>query len=120
MKITLCGLFLSLVFLGLTCTRAAADMSGGNARPGPSLAQCNSQLDTTSKELELAQVEIERLNAVLKDKDGQIKALQDENTGLKESRPVGVGSLPWWLPWLIALIAAVLAYLIGQRTGKSR
>jgi|GEM_PF-5052646 len=148
MKKAACVLALFVAFLpGIPSgVQAGADIVGSGA---PSLSRVKSSRSASleecpadspvKKELELARVEIGRLNALLAEKDALLKskeaeliekdaqiksvpAAPAETAPLKQSplpEEAAKSGIPPWLPWLVALLAVIMAFIIGRGRGGS-
>lgn len=143
MKKAACVLALFVMFLpGI---QAGADLVGSGppslsrAKSSRSVPQEECPVDCpVKKELEQARVEIERLNVLLAEKDARLKSkeaeLIEKDSQIKavpvapavterlkqEPLPVETakGGIPSWLPWLVALLAVIMAFVIGLGRGR--
>lgn len=148
MKKAACVLALLVIFLpGIPSgAQAGADMVGSGP---PSLSRAKSSRSVSpeecpvdcpvKKELGEARLEIERLNVLLAEKDAQLKskeaellekdaqikavpAAPAETESLKQvplPAETAKSGIPPWLPWLVALLAVIMAFVIGRGRGGS-
>lgn len=148
MKKASCVLALLVIFLpGIPSgVQAGADMVGSGP---PSLSRAKSSRSLSpeecpvdcpvKKELGQAREEIERLNVLLAEKEAQLKSKEVELTEkdaqikavpvapAETERPKveplpaepAKSGIPSWLPWLVALLAVIMAFVIGRGRGGS-